>query len=271
MPRTMPSGAERVQPMPLTRIIYFILFYFFHLGQFRNCREGRRVGKSEARRERPGDLRPPRLRGGTGGPVPGRSPQPDPEPFSLPRFYFFFNFSYFLFYSRPRFPRRTLGANPSASPGLRQGRAKLAAPGGVRARRGAQDPARQNPDTRNGIFLGVRSGTASCRPPHAQPCPAPSSLRFWGLEWKKGKRRLTKGGCVSGSTAGFSPPGSGKASPRLGHPISPSGPVGAFRGTRARGALPCPAAAAARQRGERRRLAKPLGVYYRGLTTAFPL
>lgn len=269
MPRTMPSGAERVQPMPLTRIIISLLFFFFILvnlgiiwgrGEWEKARHG----------GRPGDLRPPRLRGGTGGPVPGRSPQPDPELFSLPRFYFL-KFLIFYFIPVPDFPGGRWGRPPRSAPGCgRAGRswqrpAVLGRGVGRRIRPG------KIPIPATGFFWGVRSGTASCRPPHAQPCPAPSSLRFWGLERKKGKRRLTKGGCVSGSTAGFSPPGSGKASPRLGHPISPSGPVGAFTGTRAGGALPCPAAAAARQRGERRRLAKPLGVYYRGLTTAFPL
>lgn len=138
MPRTMPSGAERVQPMPLTRIIILLLFFFIlvNLGII----WGGRVGKSEARRE----TRGPAATAAAGRHRRPRSrPQPAARPGALlPAPFLFFKISYFLFYSRARFPRRTLGATPSVSPGLRQGRAKLAAPGGVRARRGARDPTR---------------------------------------------------------------------------------------------------------------------------------
>lgn len=53
MPRTMPSGAERVQPMPLTRIIISLLF-FFHFGQFRNYLGGGEIGKKRGTEGDPG-------------------------------------------------------------------------------------------------------------------------------------------------------------------------------------------------------------------------
>lgn len=102
---------------------------------------------------RPGDLRPPRLRGGTGGPVPGRSPQPDPELFSLPRFYFL-KFLIFYFIPVPDFP------------GGRWGRPPRSAPGCGRAGRSWQRPAVLG----RGVGRGIRPGKI----------PIPAMGFFWG-------------------------------------------------------------------------------------------